>query len=209
MRGWVLVLACAGCRASGPEAALEAYRAALARGDASELRRLSDAATREVYDEAEFQRWTGQEARAEAADALGGRVRRLTFELGGRTVVLTEEDDGWRVAEGGLVLPRCDTPERAAATFFFAADALRAPRHLEILRRLIPDEHQPRFATDSALEHHLRSIRPRVERARAELGRIAPGTAVVDGPFARIPYGAGKEVRLREEGGSWRVLDLE
>jgi hypothetical protein len=202
---WVALSACAGPR---PEEALRAYRAALARKDVATLRELSDAGFRATWSEARLARWMKKnprliEAALDRTEGLRLREEAVVEDEQGR-VRLVREPDGWKVAEGGLLVARFDTPEAALQTFFFAATG-----HQDLLRELIPEADADRFASDFALAKHLYANRERIFRARDAIGPIDEGMAVIDGDRARIPYGDGKAVELRLEGERWRVLDLE
>lgn len=201
--------ACASTPA-GPEETLQRYREAIVERDASTLHALSDATFRSTWDEARLERWLDKNPRlAEEAEArLEAPIGRLSEEAilpveGGR-IRLVREPDGWKVAEGGVLVARFDTPEAALETFFFAATG-----HLGLLRQLIPEAAQSRFASDSELGRHLHAMQERIFRARDAIGALTPGRAIIDGPHATIPYGDGKSAELILEGDRWRVVDVE
>ena len=119
-------------------------------------------------------------------------------------VRLIRENDQWRVAEGGLLLPAFDTPEAAARTFFFAASG-----HLGLLRRTLTDADAEERYSDYLIGKWLYAERDRIFAARDAVGPIDDGRAEVDGDRARIPYGDGAAVQLVLEGGRWRVFHFE
>lgn len=201
------VLACAS-QAPSPRQTLEAYREALAKADAETLVALSDEGFRENWDEVRLTRWLQknprllQEALGRLDEGFGLQEAHFFFE--GHRVRLVREGKRWRVAEGGVLVARFDTPEAALETFFFASTG-----HLGLLRKLIPDSEVSRFASDFALGKHLYSMQARIFRARDELGPIRPGMAQIEGDRATISYGTGKAVEMVLEGGRWRILDIE
>lgn len=207
----VSVLLTAACAASPtPESTLEAYQRALAEGDVAELRRLSHAPFRQAWSEDRLRRWIRKNPRL--LDEAGQRMSRpqgpvdvqAHLPVEGGSVRLVREDDGWRVAGGGVLVARFDTPEAALETFFFAATG-----HLGLLRKLIPEEQVDRYRSDYALGTYLYSVRDRIFRARDEVGPLTPGRAEVDGKRARLAYGNGKAVEMILQGERWRVLDVE
>lgn len=210
--GWgAFVAFAAGCQhaSPGPEQALSAYRQALGDGDVETVRALSSAPIRERWDTETLRRWAAKnprlllEAKGRLSSSKLKEEARLETE-DGSFVRLVKEADGWKVAEGGLLTPRFDTPEAALQTFFFAATG-----HLGLLRKCIPDQEAQRFSSDFALGKHLHAMQGRIFAARDEIGPISPGMARIDGSRATIAYGSGKAAELVLQGTRWRVLDVE
>lgn len=201
-----LGLMVAGCASSGgPEAAARAYGDAVAARRADRIRAASDAPVQELLSEAEVERFlTKNDATAErAARALAqSPVWAMLRYPDGSEVVLQREDGGWKVTTSPLPLPRQDTPEQAVQTFLFAARG-----HLEVLRRLLPEEVQERYASDAALARRLTALQPRIQALRE--GFTAMNVARVEGDEATIAYGEGRRVRLIRQKERWRILDLE
>ncbi|MEO1227395.1 MAG: hypothetical protein AAFZ18_00720 [Myxococcota bacterium] len=201
-----------GCaRGETPEAALEAYRAALRQGDIEEIRRRSDAGFRAAHPQADLERWAKKnprllgeaQTRLEAKDESRAVEARVPLEGGGEAR-LVWEGGAWKVAEGGWLVAEFDTPEHALETFFFAATG-----HLGLLRACLTDEAAKRFASDFALGKHLYAQRSRIFAARDAVGPLPPGRARREGRRAWIDYGSGKSAELVLEGERWRVVDVE
>lgn len=222
MKGWIrrrgplgglgLSLFFAGCASvESPEAALAAYRDALARGDVEDLHRRSDAQFRAAHSPTDLERWARKNPRllGEARDRLEARDDARPVEVrvpldGGGEARLVWEDASWKVAEGGWLVADFATPEAALRTFFFAATG-----HLGLLRACLPDAAAERFASDFALGKHLYAERARIFAARAAIGPLTVGRARREGDQAWIDYGAGKSAELLLQGDRWRVVDVE
>lgn len=212
MRSWAsgLVLALGACAAPTPERTLDAYRKALGEGDVAALRKLSDARFQAAWDLPALSKWARKNPRllleAEARLGRPDPVRRptLVFPLEAGEVRLVWEEGEWRVASGGWLLARFDTPEAALRTFFFAATG-----HLGLLRKCLPDAEARRLATDYMLGQELYARRARIFSARDAIGPITEGRARVEGEEAILPYGEGRAARLVLEGARWRVVDVE
>jgi len=201
--------AAAACAGSGPDQTLDAYAAALERGDAEAVRRLAGTASTSMDAEA-LEHVLAENpamARRAAVRLRGAREveRRATWvTAGGETVELVRREGTWRVHDAPVPPIRFDTPEQALRTFFFAARG-----HLSLLRQTLPEAHRTRFASDAELGRHLHARAARIAAARDALLPLAPGTACIEGASATIPWGDGREVRLIRQDGTWRVVDLE
>lgn len=206
----VFAISVGGCASGHPaEDALKAYARALADGDVEQIRALSSTKTRAGLDDAQLKKWQHKNPRLfDAAIHRAVQADRgdktMIFGSGENRVRMVLEDGEWRVAEGGLLLARFDTPEAALETFFFAAAG-----HLELLRESMPEEAARRYATDYELGVYLHSIQGRIEAARDEIGPLHEGRATIDGDRARISYGEHKAAELVLEGERWKVVDVE
>lgn len=193
-----------------PQSTLAAYRSALDRGDVQTVRDLSDRRFQSAWDSGELSRWAAKNPRllTEASSRLGrpaaDRAPTLIVPLEDGEVRLVWEDERWRVASGGWLLARFDTPEAALRTFFFAATG-----HLGLLRKCLPEADAQRLASDHALGKELYARRARIFRARDALGPITDGRAQVEGNTATLRYAEGKTVRMILEAERWRVVDVE
>ncbi len=205
----LLVLAAA-CATPGPEDTLEAYRRAVEAKDWAKVHALSDRATRTALGPDAIAAEAARDPDGPDAVARGlapGAPREATHTVvleGGRRVVLVEEDGAWRVARGGFVVARTDTPEAALETLSWALDRER----WDVVRQVLPKAAAERLATDAALIAHVEAVRPRIEAAREALRAETP-PAVVEGDEARIVYGAHRSVSFRREDGRWRIVDVE
>ncbi|EYF08552.1 hypothetical protein [Chondromyces apiculatus] len=200
----VLGLAAAGCGAPAlpdPKEAVEAYAAAAAKGDADAIYAMLSEKGRRSLSSAEVQRRV-QEERAELQD----QARSL-----GAAAVVVKTRARVRYADGEIATLEYDPATRAFR--ISAADALpagaRTPEQaLEQLRRVLARRSYAGLlrvltpATRSAIEGELRSL---VE------GLTQPeGLSVeVSGDSASVQVPGGHEVKLRREGGVWRVQDFD
>jgi hypothetical protein len=207
-----LLLLLAACSDRGPKDALDRYREALERKDARAMLALSERSLRESMTEEELRAYL--DAQTTVLSGIAGdlagpptRLRRSAEVIlkSGRRIVLVEEDGAWRIAEGAVELARFDTPEHALTTFFAATLA----RRWATVRRAIPKRFVDALSSDDALAKHVEAMRPRIDRARVEIGVAMGGRVELRGERALLAYGEGKKVTFEREDGAWKVLDLE
>lgn len=202
-----LVLGCV----TYPENPLEVaqkYRDAAVEGKAQPIYEYSDQQTKAVITEQGLQRWLKKNPRLPYEKALEiGLLETWDVWLrrpSGEMIHLVFEDGGWKVAQGGVLLPRFDTPALALKTFFFAATG-----HIGLLRHSLPNSVQRQFQSDYLMGMKLHEERDRIFKARREIGVISEDRFNTDGERAVLPYGEHKAAVLVLENGRWRVLDLE
>ncbi|MGF1467731.1 MAG: hypothetical protein ACFCGT_16520 [Sandaracinaceae bacterium] len=197
----VLVAACAGARAQGPAATLEAYADALSTGDAEAAwQHLDDAARRGRQREqhaalmernaAELRELGGTLAEAVGTDRVRTSAR---LRLGsGEEVRLVLEDGGWRVDGGVLDAAGLATPRDAVA-------ALRRAlmrRDLEGLERVLSRQ------TRAEWEEEVR----RIVEATADPDDLE---VEVQGTQARVRTTGGGVIVLVRESDEWHVVDVQ
>lgn len=193
---------------SNPFEAAKAYRDAAIEGRSADILQNSDRATRESIDEAALKRWLKKNPRLayEAAIAIGelDGWQVVLRNPAGREIRMVSEDGSWKLAEGGIVLPRMDTPAHSLQSFFFAATG-----HLELLRELLPAEVRAELQSDFSVGKKLYADRDRIFRARDEIGFISSERFEVFEGRAVLRYGEDKAAVLVVEDGLWRVQDIE
>jgi hypothetical protein len=203
MKRAVFCLVLFACTPRAPEDALDAYRRAVAAKDPQAILALSDASFRATFDEAAVAAALSQST---GLAPTRSKDQRAIFVLeNGETIELVFEDGDWRVARGGVVPARFDTPEGALETFFRAAVA----ENFAVLRQTIPKRHRDQLVGDAALEKHIAAMADRIARARSRIGRIGPGRAVIHGERADLAYGPGLSVTFEREESGWVIVDLE
>ncbi len=198
-----------------PRQVLRRYVDALAQEDAERVWELSDSVSQRSLGPDGLGRWMKKNPRLVVAafDRSVGALRKSTMDESDESVsflsddaviTLVRESGSWRVALGGLLLPRFDTPEAALKTYFFAATG-----HLGLYRQLLPLAAQQEYESDYALGTLLYAQRDRIFAARDHIGSIYEGRAVRQGNRAIIAYGTNKECILVREDGRWRVSSIE
>jgi hypothetical protein len=204
----VLLLACAH-QPEGPAAALQAFGAALARGDVRAAYALTSA---------DFQKRTPYDAFAaglgtNAADTkdLGRRVTeqaarvapRVDVQLAqGETLSLVLESGRWRV-DGPAPEPWGQRTPRAALRAFVRA---LAERRYDVVLRLVPRRHR----ADLTVEKLRQYWEEHADETKAMLARLQGALAapiVESGDEAHMPYGPELEMVFVREDGVWRIED--
>ena len=199
-----LSLSAAACGAPSlpdPKEAVEAYAAAAAKGDADAIyAMLSEKGQRSLSQE-EVRRMVREE-RAELVDqakslAAAGvvvktraRVRYADGEIA--TLEYDPETRAFRISAADALPAGARTPEQALGQL---RRVLARRSYAGLLRVLTP-------ATRSAIESDLRSL---VEGLEEPEGL----TVDVSGDSATVQVPGGHEVKLRREGGVWRVEDFD
>jgi hypothetical protein len=206
----VALLGCARA-ASGPATTLSALGAALERKDWGAAYSLTSADFRARVPLAAFR--AELEEGGEGTKGLARRLRaagdgahpRVTVELApGEPLALVEEGGRWLVDEPALFEPWSQKTPRAALRSFVRA---LGERRYDVVLRLCPMRRRSGLTIEA-----LRAFWEGEHKAEndALVGRLAGalGAPVVEvGDEARIPYGAGSEVRLVREDGAWKIED--
>lgn len=198
--GWLLLGACAG--ETTALTTLKSYREALRAQAAEDVWRLSDVSSRNAMGIPQIERWMQKNPRLVVEAER--RVSRAIDSEGQTSVQLLKESGQWKVVDGGLLIPRTDSPEGALETYFFAATG-----HLGLLRRIMPTKDQQRYKSDYRLGTWLYSMRERIFTARDLIGPLQSGRAEVKGDTAVVKYGEDKACELIREEAEWRVVRID
>jgi hypothetical protein len=191
--------ACAPARVPDPSEAARAYASAAARGDADALYGMLTDASRQARSKGELEAMLASE-RAELAEqgaALGGPDVRVEASAllrfrDGEQAALELQDGRYGVSAAGALPGGARTPEGAL-------DQLRrvlARRSYAGLLRVLS---QP---TRAAIENDLRTLVEGLSAPETLPLQLGGDTAVVQVP-------GGHQVKLRREGGIWRVEDFD
>ncbi len=197
--GAAATLACAPARVPDPADAARAYASAAARGDTAMLYGMLTRASREQRSKGELDAMLAGE-RAELADqgkALSGPDVRVDATAilrfaDGEQAALELEDGRYAVSAAGALPGGARTPEGAL-------DQLRrvlARRSYASLMRVLS------APTRAAIESDLRTLVDGLTSPETLPVKVGGDTAVVEVP-------GGHQVKLRREGGIWRVDDFE
>jgi hypothetical protein len=202
MRAALSLCILAGCASAGvpdPRAAARAYADAALRGDADKLYAMMTTSARQMRSKAETKRIVDDERgeladQAREIDRSDARVEataRLRFADGEEAALELHNGHYWVTAAGALP-GGARTPEEAL-------DQLRrvlARRSYPALMRVLSP------ATRAAIENDVRAL---VD------GLSEPGTLPVrlNGDAAVIAVPGGHQVKLKREGGVWRVDDFD
>jgi hypothetical protein len=199
---FALVLALAGCASSDvpdPRSAAHAYAEAAARGDADAIYGMmtKGAQKQRTKDDVRKIVLAEREELAEQARALGSKdarveaTARLKFE-DGEEAALDLKDGRFYVTSAGALPGGARTPEQAL-------DQLRrvvARRSYAGLMRVLSP------ATRAAMEQDLRTLVDGLERPETLPVQVTGDNAMVSVP-------GGHHVRLKRDGGVWRVDDFD
>lgn len=198
----VLAVGCAGCFARGvpdPKDAARDYAAAAQRGDGDALYGMMTESARKMRSRDDVKRVVAGE-RVElaeqgralgAADVRAEATARLRFRDGEETT-LDLKGGKFRVTSAGAVPGGARTPEEALDQL---RRVLARRSYAGLMRVLTP-------ATRAAIEQDLRSLVEGLEH---------PATlpVQVSGESATITVPGGHRVRLKREGGIWRIDDFD
>lgn len=202
LAGVVVSLGAGGCGASDvpdPRSAAEAYAAAAARGDADAIYGMMTASAQKGRSRddvrkivlGEREELAEQAAGLRAKDARVQATARLRYDDGEEAALELREGRFWVTAAGALP-GGARTPEQAL-------DQLRrvvARRSYAGLMRVLSP------ATRAAIEQDLRALVTGLERPDTLQVQVTGDNAVVNVP-------GGHHVRLKREGGVWRVEDFD
>jgi phosphoglycolate phosphatase-like HAD superfamily hydrolase len=195
----LVLLGCASRQVPDPRAAAAAYAAAAKQGDGAAIYAMLSTPSREARSEEQVKQMVGEEREelAEQAHALEGpdvRVEataRLRY-ADGEEAALELRDGHYRVTAAGALPGGAKTPEEAL-------DQLRrvlARRSYSGLMRVLSP------ATRASIESDLRALVDGLDKPGTLPVQVTGDTAIVQVP-------GGHQVKLRREGGVWRVDDFD
>jgi hypothetical protein len=194
-----LALSCASTRVPDPRDAAQAYALAASRGDVDTLYAMMTAASRHAHSRDEVRTVVdGERAElAEQAKVLSGpdvridATARLRFADGEETALELREGRYWVTAAGTLP-GGAQTPEQALEQL---RRVLARRSYAGLLRILSP-------ATRMAVENDMRAL----------VDGLTEATALpiqLNGDAAVVPVPGGHQVKLKREGGVWRIEDFD
>jgi hypothetical protein len=198
--GAVLAMcSCASSHVPDPHAAAASYADAAARGDADALYTMMTASSRQARSRSDLQKMVAQE-RSELADQAKDLSRadvrveataRLRYADGEEAALELREGRYWVTAAGALP-GGARTPEEALEQL---RRVLARRSYAGLMRVLSP-------ATRAAVENDMRSL---VD------GLTEPATLSVQvtGDSAVVPVPGGHQVKLKRDGGVWRIDDFD
>jgi hypothetical protein len=191
--------ACASTSVPDPHDAARAYAVAAARGDGDALYAMLSSSSRQARSKDDVKRMVAEERDELAtqgkelgrADVRVEATARLRYADGEEAALELREGQYWITASGALP-GGARTPEEALGQL---RRVLARRSYAGLMRVLSP-------ATRTAIENDVRSL---VD------GLDEPGTlpVQVNGDTAVVPVPGGHQVKLRREGGVWRVEDFD
>jgi hypothetical protein len=197
--GAVLLAGCASSRVPDPRAAAQAYADAATRGDGPALYAMLSASSRQAHSAADVERMVSDE-RAELsdqardlgqADARVQATARLRFADGEEAALELRDGRYWITASGALP-GGARTPEEALDQL---RRVLARRSYAGLMRVLSP-------ATRASIENDLRGLVEGLDEPQTLPVQVTGEAAVVNVP-------GGHVVKLRREGGVWRVDDFD
>ena len=125
----------------------------------------------------------------------------------GETLLLVYEDGRWRVDGSAIDLYSQASPEAAVASFVRAFENKR----YDVLLRFVPDREKADGLDKKLLEKAFSSEqKEEMERLTQALKAALPSAKFEKvGDRATMSYGAGGSVELVDEGGVWKIDELE
>jgi hypothetical protein len=217
---WALLLGCQalllGCQtqpASSPRGAIDAYGAALGRGDARAAYDLLSADTRAEVSFADFEkrlRENPEEVRALVSSlsrpSEPAYVTATVTTRDGQVLDLVYENGGWRVTQAAIDLYSQSSPEQAVASFVRALDNKR----YDVLLRFVPDGQREGLDADTLKQAWEGEQKLEMEQIGQGLRAALPGAHFeLLGDRATMSYGAGATVELVREQGLWKIEDFK
>lgn len=195
----VILVGCASSRVSDPRGAAEEYAAAASRGDADAIYDMMTESGRRARSKADVRRIVAEERQelSEEAQAIQSRdarieaTARLRFQDGEESALDLRDGRFW-VTSAGALPGGARTPEEALDQL---RRVLARRSYAGLMRVLSP-------ATRAAIEQDLRSLVTGLEHAETL-------SVQVSGDAATVTVPGGHHVRLRREGGVWRVDDFD
>ncbi|NUQ79114.1 MAG: hypothetical protein HUU21_36805 [Polyangiaceae bacterium] len=197
----ILAAACASSTIPPPEEAIKAYAEAAQKGDADAIYDMLSEKSRRALSREEVRKLVADERKelAEQAKALSSpdvaakvKTRARVRYPDGEDATLELEDQAFRISAADALPAGARTPEQALEQL---RRVLARRSYAGLMRVLTP-------ATRSAVESDLRSLVEGLEHPEGLEVQITGDTATV-----AIP--GGHEVKLRREGGVWRVDDFD
>jgi hypothetical protein len=199
MGAMMAMCSCASSRVPDPHAAAAAYADAAARGDADALYTMMTASSRQARSRGDLQKMVAEE-RGELSDQAKDLSRpdvrveataRLRYADGEEAALELREGRYWVTAAGALP-GGARTPEEALEQL---RRVLARRSYAGLMRVLSP-------ATRAAVENDMRSL---VD------GLTEPATLSVQvtGDSAVVPIPGGHQVKLKRDGGVWRIDDFD
>jgi hypothetical protein len=194
----------------GPEAALDAYLAALAQGHLDQAYNLLSSDYKKTHDRAAFDRAVAASEAQKNADRLRKTARKLTLEAeltldDGEKLPLVREDGEWRFAHDPLDFYPQSTPDEALRSFIRAVEN----RRYEVALRFVPERYKSALTADKLRERwegeRRSELLGQLQAVRTHLGERLE----VNGESARLTVGERKQAVLVREGGAWKVETLE
>jgi hypothetical protein len=204
--------ACASRQPAGPEATLEAFRAALLRGDGAGAYALLAPSTRATLSQAQFVaqlRDNPRETAELAQDLAEPAPARVSAELdlpdAREPVELERANDGsWRIRSALTAFYPTDTPRAALRSFVRAVERER----WDVVFELMPEADRAGLDRET-LAKHLAGRREELTRLVALLEGFDGAPIEIVGERATMPYGESFTVRFVRESDGWKIEDPE
>jgi hypothetical protein len=204
------IVSVSGCahRDQGPASTLQAFGAALERGDFRAAYALTSADTQKRIPYEAFAANLGADANQTRAlgRRMGGEAARLPmrFEVRlaqGEVVALVREESQWRI-EGEVFDPWGQaSPRVALRTFMRALDE----RRYDILLRLAPNRYRGELSADKLRQYWEEERKDERLPLLARLRAAVSAPIVETGDEAHMPYGPEMEARFVREDGRWKI----
>lgn len=203
-------LGCAGA-SQAPTRTVDAYAAALARGDYATAYGMMSARYQREHPKDAFVRLLKDSPTEvkETRQRLG--AGRQTVEVRARVtygdlrdeLALVREGDTWRIDGDPLSFYPQDTPEQALRSFLRALDL----RRWEVVLRFVPEAYAKNMTPEQVREEFEGPNAEENRAMRALLKAETTQTITREGDTARLPFGDRFEVRFLREGGRWKIED--
>ncbi len=195
-----------------PAAAIEAFGAALERGDFRAAYALTSADTRKRIPYDAFAAGLGSDANQ--TRALGrrmvGEADKLPMRIGvrlasGEPVSLVQEDGGWRIEGEVFEAWGQGSPRAALRTFIRALDE----RRYDIVLRLAPNRYRGELSVEKLRQYWEEERKDERLPLLARLRAAIAAPIVETGDEGHMPYGPEQEARFVREDGVWKVESPE
>ena len=204
----VVVLSACARHDAGPASTLEAFGAALERGDFRAAYALTSADAQKRVPYEAFAASLGADANQTRAlgRRMGGEAPKLPmrFEIRlaqGEVVSLVREGGQWRIDGPVFEAWGQASPRAALRTFLRALDE----RRYDVLLRLAPNRYRGDLSADKLRQYWEEERKAERLPLLARL-RAAVGAPIVEmGDEAHMPYGPDREARFVREDGRWKL----